>query len=183
MGLSIVQTPNSDGTTFKQEIVQTGLETLSVYAGDNSQDLLSTFTNVHLTFTPVNMTRRPGQLAPSAIGGAGIVTVSSDQYANLLTLSWDSTGNYVSPSASSSRTYTRGDTNLSANGYLVDAYKFSLDPSSFVNIAQVSQSQSGRQSLDLSVSGTQATPEPFTAIGLIGAGVGLIARRRQRAKS
>ena len=170
---------DQNGGVIQQNIsfTQTGLESLSIYNGASGPSPVTTFGNVSMSITP-------SQLTPSATrfgweGGPGSMTYSAPGHSNLLTLSWDKTFFAISNGAGTSGHNLSGEGNLTASGDIASWYNMSVGSATYDREFH----HFGTLTLEDGTVHAQLTPEPFSAVGLGLAGVGLFLRKRRKANT
>lgn len=172
--------------TMREDYVQTGLESISIYNSTNTSGTpLATYNDVKFSIPSINFTAQDytGGYVPTYVGGAGSLVISADGHPNLLTLNWDRTTSSVSVGGGGADRGTFSTSIQSASGELADLYH--LDFSTGQISVGTSSSHHGTDSysdLEIRASGRQATPEPLTLIGLGAGSLGLILRRRKSSR-
>lgn len=172
--------------TMREDYVQTGLESLSIYgSSDRTGPALATYNDVKFTMPSINFSAQDanGGFVPTYVGGAGSLVISADGHPNLLTLNWDQTSSVTSVGGGGSTRQTFSDTIRSSSGELVDLYNLDFSTGRIiVGSTGSTHAYVGYTDLQISAEKSQATPEPLTLIGLGAGSLGLILRRRKSSR-
>jgi hypothetical protein len=167
-----------NGLSNSVALVQTGLETLTVY---HDQQAVATYDNVSIEFMQYPVQYNNGRFD----GGPGSVTLSSPGHDNLLTLKWDS-GIYESYFGGFGRAIGHslvapaGENPLNTSGELASLQGGLSFQELTLGAENVNTKSTGEKSYFQQGFRAVATPEPFTMVGLGLAGSALLLRARRK---
>lgn len=169
-------TDSTGNDIYHVSVVQTGLESLTVYSNGGS-DPVATYSNVSFTISPFSVTAS----GPATYTGSGsTLKLSSPGHDNLLTLSWDTTTNIHNTDRGANNNIYNASGNFVASGELSASYG-DVSGLSFGKYFVPGGNQAQTYTdLKITTNG-QATPEPVSLVGLGVAGVGLWLKKRRKA--